>query len=254
MDPLEELIRSGDPTGLDTLFPIERHLDALREDVSLLILEPLDGTVKRIQNRCDEAAAKIEEAEALGEVEGRAQEQRRFCCNWALVELHSRFFVTLNDIALSFSGLVARRDSYREKEDSETERLNCEYKDRFGMDLFTGPHLDRLHWMQLSRNLIVHEDGWANIPIPIEGQGPGKSKVRSLMPECVRDGRIAITHEVVRQVADNIIDYVDWLLNHVKVTISTPPVHSEQYEFPSLTRCWQELKFHEQGQRWGHLR
>ena len=261
-DPLDVLVASGDPTGLDAIFSIDGHLPELREDIELLILQTMDDAMGRIDEAADvlisdldsEYAAREQDAryiDSVGLIEGRAAQQKSFCCNWMHVALISRMLASLHQIPMYFSGIV-RQEKYGNGKDSEIEKLKEEYLRRFGFSLYDGPHHPRIKACAMARHKIVHANSSQDLDIPVEGKAEPNTLIQQYLPECLQNGRIVMTPESIRQTAAQILEYIDWVLNKVSVNVAEPivPCLRGSGTFESLCICWKELIFAKQQKQW----
>ena len=216
------------------------HSAYFRDDVESLVLSPVQAALARLDREALKAMSGIAPAnqelseedremfsEKKSEIEERAEDQKRFQRNMALVALLARLTYTLKRLSQLGEQITPRKKgSYRAKgaRDSEFMELFREYRERFQIDLI-GEDSGRatfLEPLRRARNKIVHEGGRANpfkhsseVNLVLGDEGFLDMSFSKEVPQLVEGGgsaaQVNISEKQLHIAAASCFELVEWV-------------------------------------------
>jgi hypothetical protein len=215
-----------------------------REDVRDLVLEPMRAAIAHLDTEAVKATDRLapdtqgwsaEDLDTLsekkGEIEERAEDQKRFQRNMALVALLARLIYTLKQIAQLGEAITPRKkDSYKERNarDSEFMELFREYRERFQIDLVAkeSGRVAFIEPLRKARNKVVHEGGRANpfkhsseVNLSLGDEGFLNLNFSKESPELVEGegsgAQVNISEQQLDEAAASSIELVRWLASEM---------------------------------------
>jgi hypothetical protein len=156
----------------------QSEADSFVRDVHMLVLIPLHAGISSLSQDTEVEMQKIEafiekaspeNAERLAEDHANLcaelADQERFLRNLSLVALFSRLTHALHKMART-AETFAPINAKGYEGDNEFKKIWREYRERFGID-FGAKYIQFIEPLRNARNMIVHNGGDANEPIPI---------------------------------------------------------------------------------------